>query len=290
MIVGLGWLSADEALRLEARTVVLSMQRLDLAPAELRRVFRERDLISISADRLTDGHGHYPIIARMSELGGALAPQIAARLCESRGEGRTGVLLTRIVGLAPAEIVIIGAGTLGLAAARGFAALGASVHLFDKDLGRLEAIAPTLPANLSTEIAHPEALDKAIRFANVLVLAVRVPGERAPLLLSDAAVRSMRPGAVLLDFSVDEGGAAATVRPIQGPEEAYLVHRVVHFTMPNSPSMVARTASQVLSQVLLPFVNLLAAGAHPTAHRTFAPAVWWGEAPGIEPFRSEDDE
>lgn len=277
LVVSLSWLEPRELDYLQEDAVVVNLDRLDLAPAATRRAISGRPLTVLSADRLRDRNNHAPVRERMAELAGALAPQLTARLLESSAPGRHGVLLAPLPGVHPAEICVIGAGTLGLTAARQFARIGALVHLLDHDLERLEACWDTLPANVFTALATPERIRQVTGFANAVVIAVRTAGPRSPVVLSEQTVRDMRPGSVILDFSIDGGGGAATSRPISRPEDAYVVHGVLHFSMPNTPTLVARTASKRLSHALLPFLSQLAGGADPRAHRTFAQAVWWGE-------------
>ncbi len=277
LVLSLGWLAPGDIARLRDDAVVVNLTRLDLAPADVRAATRDAGVTCVSADRLRDPAGRAPVRERMSELAGALAPQLAGRLLQSTGPGRHGVLLAALPGLPPPEVVVIGAGTLGANAARRFAALGLSVHLLDVHLDQLEALFPSLPPNVFTAVASPDRIATMAAFANVLVVAVRDGGTRAPVVVPDAVVRAMRPGAALLDFSIDRGGGAETSRPMSDPDEAYTVHGVLHLSMPNTPSLVARTATRRLSHALLPFVHQLADGAAPRAHPTFAPAVWWGE-------------
>lgn len=277
LVLSLGWLSPGDLGALRDDAMVVNLHRLDLAPAAVRAATRSSGATCVSADRLRDPSGHLPVLERMSELAGALAPQLAARLLESRAPGRHGVLLAALPGLPPPEVVILGAGTLGASAAHAFGALGLSVHLLDASLERLEVLFPDLPPNVFTAVASPERVATMGAFANVLVVAVRDGGTRAPVVVPDAVVRGMRAGSVLLDFSIDAGGGAATSRPISDPADAYTVHGVLHLSMPNTPTLVARTATRRLSHALLPFVRQLADGAAPKAHPTFSPAVWWGE-------------
>lgn len=237
---------------------VLSLPWLDLAPPAIGRALAAIGAKVRCARDLQDATGAYPVIAAMSRVVGAMAPQLAARLLESSAPGRFGVLLGRLPGVPSPEVVILGAGTLGTHAARAFAALGCSVHLLDDDIHRLERLADALPANVDTQLSGAAAVSHAARFANVLVGAARTPGQRAPLLVHASTVANMRRGAVILDFSIDEGGCVETSRPIAGPEDAYEVNGVVHFAMPNTASLVARTASRQLSHVLLPFVRKIA--------------------------------
>lgn len=277
ILVSIGRLIPADLDVIEPGTPSLAFHQLAMAPAALRRRYAEADVVAIGMDRLKNPEGRYPVIGRLSELAGALGPQLAARLLESSSAGRPGILLGRLPGVPPAEVVILGAGVLGVSAARAFAGIGASVHLLDRDLDRLREAASTLPANVVTAIASREAVDRAIRFANVVVGAVRTPGELNPVLVSEAQVRTMRPGSVVLDFAIAEGCSFATSRPIPGPEAAYSVHGVVHFTMLNATTLVARTASRLLSQAILPYVSLLGTGVTPKAHRVFAPAIYFGE-------------
>lgn len=277
ILVSIGRLVPADLDVVEPGTTSLAFHQLAMAPQALRRRYAEAEVVAVGLDRLKNNEGRYPVIGRLSELAGAIAPQLAARLLESTEPGRPGMLLGRLPGVPPAEVVILGAGVLGGSAARGFAGIGASVHLLDHDLDRLRAAADVLPGGVVTAIASREAVDRAIRFANVVVGAVRTPGELNPVLVSDEQVRSMRSGAVVLDFAIAEGCSFATSRPIPGPEAAYSVHGVTHFTMLNATTLVARTASRLLSQAVLPYVSLLGTGVTAKAHRTFAPAIYFGE-------------
>lgn len=262
---------------LRPETPVLAFHQLGLAPASLRRQYAEADIVAVGLDRLRQPDGTYPVVAALAELAGALAPQLAARLLESSGPGRAGVLLGRLPGVAPAEVVILGAGTLGVTAAARFLALGCSVHLLDRDLEVLRRAAAALPGAVTTTRSTPDAVARATRFANVLVGAVRIGAEPVPVLVPEALVAKMRPGAVILDFAIAEGGVVATSRPIHTPEDSYAVHGVWHLSMPRCTTLVARTASRVLSAALLPYLQLLGQGVTPKAHRVFAPAIHFGE-------------
>ncbi|MCA9719391.1 MAG: hypothetical protein KC468_32280, partial [Myxococcales bacterium] len=213
--------------------------------------------------RLVDARGELPIRQRMSELAGALAPQLAARMLESTRPGRFGVLLARVPGVAPPIVSIIGAGTLGATAARQFAGLGAIVHLLDVRCDHLRALASRLPANVITRESNAGAIDQVIRFSNVVVLAVEDADGHAPTVITWDHITAMRPGAALLDFSVQIGGASASSRPIASPDEVYEKLGVLHMTMPNTPALVARTASKRLSSALVPFILQLAREGEP---------------------------
>lgn len=280
LLVTMSWLGPDELRSVSPGSVALSMHRLEMAPAETKRAFRAGEIISMSADRLVDDHGVPPVFARIGELAGALAPQVASRLLESSAAGRRGVVLSRLPGIAPAEVVILGAGRLGAAAADHFARAGAAVYLLDRDIERLRDVSRWLPDGVVTLGAAPPVVDRTVRFADVLVGAAGTLGARAPVLVAEEQVAAMRPGSVILDLAIDHGGNVATSRPTHGPDDAYVAHGVVHLAMTNLTTLVARTASHVLNQCLVPFLEQLGAGAHPTTHRVFASAVWSGEEGG----------
>lgn len=269
-------LPADLAM-IQAGTPVLAFHQLGLAPRALRRQYAEAEVVAIGLERLRDEQGRHPILGALAELAGAMAPSIAARLLESTAPGRAGALLGRLPGVAPTEVVVLGAGTLGAAAARGFAGLGCSVLVLDADLERLRALSRELPPNVGTLHATSALIARSVAYANVVVGAVRSSSERVPVVVTEDMVRSMRPGAVILDFAMSDGGCVATSRPIQSPDEAYMVHGVWHFSMPRTTSLVARTASRVISTTSLPFLRLLGTGVTPKAHRVFAPAIYFGE-------------
>lgn len=272
VVLSLDWPEPAELAVMASGAVVVSLHDFARASAVQIAAAREAGVAVIGAENLRDGAGRAIVRHRMSEIAGALVPQLAGRLLESRAAGRPGVLLAPLPGQPPAAAVIVGAGSLGAQAARALAGLGVSVHLLDSDAARLDAVAPGLPAHVTTAMATREQLQRALRFANVLVLAVRDAAGRAPRLLVADDVATMREGAVLIDFSIDLGGASATSRPIADPEDAYTAYGVVHLTMPNTPTLVARAASRRLSDALLPFIDTLAAGAPPDAP-PFAAAV-----------------
>ena len=152
------------------------------------------------------------------------------------------------MGIPPADVVVLGAGVLGRAAARAFLGAGASVHLLDRALPPLEEAARAAPEAI-TALVTQDRLERYVAFADVLVGAVAVPGERTPLLLTRGLLARMRPGSVLLDFSIDQGGVSETSRP-----GVYQEMGVTHLCLPNVPALVPRTASHALTATLLPYL------------------------------------
>jgi alanine dehydrogenase len=274
LIVTLGWLDAEEIRHVTPGSVTVSLHRLEMAPAEIRKAFRAAGVVSLSADRLTDERGEVAVLARLGELAGALVPQVASRLLESTEPGRRGVILSRLPGVAPAEAVILGAGRLGVNAALHLARAGAAVHLIDRDMDRLSDVARWLPDSVVTLASAPPVIERAVKFADVLIGAAGTIGSRAPVLVSEEQVASMRPGSVIIDLAIDHGGNVATSRPTHGPDDAYLRHGVVHLAMPNLTSLVARTASRILSQTLRPSLERIVAAGRPATDPALSAAIW----------------
>lgn len=253
---------------------VLALHRLERAPRALRHALAERELIAIGADRLRDERGASPVREALDELSGALAPSLAARLLASEAPGRAGLLLGALPGLPAPEVAVLGAGVLGLAAARAFAALGAPVRLLDAELGRLRALGP-LPPGAATLEATPDALEESLRRAQVLVLPSPAPGLARPA-LDQSRLALLREGAVILDFS--EGEAIPGAVEVDHPDEAARLGPAWHLALREPSRLAAGSASRLLSAALLPYVRLLGTGVTPKAHRVFAPAIYFGEA------------
>jgi alanine dehydrogenase len=211
----------------------------------------------VAYEMLREPDGSRPILRPFSEIGGRLVPQIAAWLLQSP-EGK-GVLLSGIPGLAPAEVTILGAGEVGFNAARAFAGLGAQVTVLDEPrrLAELDRIFD-VPGRIRLHYAYPRQLARAVAYADVLVGAVLRPGQRAPQLVTERMVKDMRPGSVIIDVSIDQGGCVETSRPTTIRDPSFVKHEVIHYCVPNFTALVARTASRALSNVVRPYLLQLA--------------------------------
>lgn len=214
----------------------------------------DKKILAIGMELVLKEDGTHPIQRPMSKIAGNMAPQIAGRLLQSNLHNGRGLLLGGIEGVPPAEVVILGAGTLGTYAARSFTGLGASVHVVDKDIRQLERVAQETRGRVVTLPYTQRNLARLLSFADVLICAVQVPGEKPPQLVTREMVRGMKNGSVIIDFSVDQGGVAETTRLTPNEDHIYLEEGVIHFAVPNVPSWVARTASHVLSNVLLRYL------------------------------------
>ena len=199
-----------------------------------------------------------PLLAPMSDIAGRLAVQIGAHLLH-RPQGGRGLLLGGLPGAPRGRVVVLGAGHAGGNAATLAAAMGAEVLVFERNAARQREM-HALGGNVTALYPFPRSVDRAVREADLLIGAVLVPGAAAPRLVSADQVAGMRPGAVIVDIAVDQGGCVATTRPTSYADPTYVVSGVTHFGVTNMPGAVPRTASQALAAALVPYVLQLAAG------------------------------
>jgi len=244
----------DEYMHFRVGQTILSFLHLAVASPDLLEALQANDITAIAYETIERDDGARPVLLPTSVVAGRMAPVIAGQLLESTGGGR-GTLLSGIPGIPPAAVVILGAGVLGTNAARAFFGLGAEVTVLDKDLGALERIDGLFNSHVATMVATPYNIAKAVAFADVLVGAVAVPGGRAPILVTRDMVRKMRPGAVIIDFSIDNGGCVETSRPTNHVNPSYVEEGIIHYCVPNTPARVARTASYALANAMLPYLQ-----------------------------------
>jgi alanine dehydrogenase len=232
---------------------------LHLAAARHRKVdvLLEKRITAIAYETIERDDGSLPVLRTMSEVAGRMAPQLAATLLQSNHGGR-GVLLSGVPGVPPARVAIVGAGVLGTNAARTFLGLGADVFILDRSLDRLLEVDQEFNGRITTMVAYPFNIARVARFAEVLVGAVLMPGARAPVIVTREMVRSMKRGAVILDFSIDQGGCVETSRPTTLRDPIYTEEGVVHFCVPNVPGVVPRTATHAFNNAVWPYLRRVA--------------------------------
>lgn len=253
LIAKVSRLTASEYSHLRAGMTMLSFLHFAVASPDLAETMADKKMNAFAYEMIRDEKGRLPVLFPTSQVAGRLAPIIAGRLLENSYGGR-GILLSGIPGVPPAAVVIIGAGVLGLNATRAFRGLGAQVTVLDKDHARLELADRTFSGGVTTLLSSQYNLGRVLKFADVVVGAVLVPGERTPVLLTREMIRNMRPLAVFLDFSIDQGGCAETSRPTSHQYPTYVEEGVIHFAVPNVPARVARTASYALTNAALPYL------------------------------------
>jgi alanine dehydrogenase len=211
----------------------------------------------IAYETVTDRAGSLPLLAPMSEVAGRMAVQVGAH-CLEREQGGAGILLGGVPGVPPAKVVVLGGGVSGTNAARMAVGLEASVTIIDKSLIRLKELDLQFGPRATTLFATTAAIEQAVLAADLVIGAVLVPGAAAPKLVTSAMVRRMRPGSVLVDIAIDQGGCFETSRPTTHSAPTYVLDGVVHYCVTNMPGAVALTSTFALTNATLPFVLALA--------------------------------
>ena len=230
---------------------------LHLAPdPEQTRALLASGVTAIAYETVTSPSGGLPLLTPMSEIAGRLAPQVGARYLE-RTEGGRGVLLGGVPGVPPAEVVVLGGGVSGTHAATIALGMGATVFVVDRSGEALRRIAAQFPG-LRTIFSTHDALAHILRRADLLIGAVLVPGAAAPKLVTREMVTSMKPGSVIVDIAIDQGGCCETSHPTTHSHPTYVEEGVIHYCVTNMPGAVARTSTFALNNATLPFVLALA--------------------------------
>lgn len=232
---------------------IMAFMHLAVASPDLHSALARSEITAIAFEEMQDDDGTLPVLVPMSEAAGRLAPVIAGQLLTTTHGGR-GILLSGIPGVPRGIVGIVGGGTLGSSAARAFVAAGAQAIILDKDVRKLQRLDDLFGGTVTTMVSNEYNLNRVVSFADVLVGCVLVPGQRAPILITREMVRKMRPGAVILDYAIDQGGCVETSRPTTLRDPTFVSEGVVHFCVPNSASMVARTVSHALTNVALPYL------------------------------------
>ncbi len=211
----------------------------------------------IAYETVTDAVGRLPLLKPMSEVAGRMAIQVGAAFLEKTQGGR-GVLLGGVPGVRPADVVILGAGVAGYNAAQIAVGMRARVTVFDKNLARLEELDREFDGRLETIYSTRAAVEDAVREADLVIGAVLVAGAAAPKLITRAMLKTMRPGAVLVDISIDQGGCFETSHATTHDDPVFVVDDIIHYCVANMPGAVARTSAFALNNATLPFTLALA--------------------------------
>lgn len=227
------------------------------AVPDLARVLVAKKVSAIGYETVELPDGSLPLLTPMSEVAGRMAVQIGAYYLEKLNGGR-GVLLGGVPGVAPATVTILGGGTVGTNAAQMALGMGAKVILIDRGLNRLRYLAEVLHGNLVTLASNPHNIAEAVAEADLLIGAVLVAGAKAPHLVSHDMVAAMRPGSVIVDVSVDQGGCVETCHPTTHSNPTFFVDGVLHYCVPNIPGAVPRTSTIALSNSTLAYAIELA--------------------------------
>jgi len=242
---------------MRAGSTIMGFLHLAAARSEKAVTLLDKNITAIGFEIVQGEDGDLPVQIPMSQLGGRMTPQIAAMLSQNNYGGK-GILLGGVPGVPPAEVIILGGGTSGMAAARSFLGMGASVYILDHNLTRLRELDQFFQGRVITMVSHTFNIEKVCGFADVVVGAVLVPGARTPIVVKREMIKAMRPRAVVIDLSIDQGGCIETSRPTTHSNPTYVDEDVIHYCIPNMTGVLGRTATHALGNASWPFLQLIA--------------------------------
>lgn len=245
--------SEAETELLRPEQILISPIHLPVMKTEILEKMMEKKITALSFENMKDDSGHNPIVRSMSEIAGSAVMLIAGQYLSSFNQGK-GVLLGGISGIPPTKVVIIGAGIVGEYAARTALAVGASVKIFDNNIYKLKRLQNNIGARLWTSVIEPKILAKQLKTCDVAVGALSSSTGRTPIVVTEEMVAMMRPGSVIVDVSIDRGGCFETSEVTSHEHPVIRKFDVIHYGVPNIPSGFARTASQAVSNVLMPLL------------------------------------
>lgn len=212
---------------------------------------------AVAYETLRDDQGRLPLLTPMSEVAGRMSIQEGAKYLERPQQGR-GILLGGVPGVAPAHITILGGGIVGANAAKVAAGFGADICLLDINMDRLRYLDDVMPANVDVLFSDRHILREQLQRADLVIGAVLIPGAKAPRLIERQDLAMMKPGSVIIDVAIDQGGCVATSRPTTHSEPTYIVDEVLHYCVTNMPGAVGRTSTYALCNVTLPWALIIA--------------------------------
>ncbi len=244
----------NEIEMLRHKQILVSALQLTVQPKDTLKRMMEKRMTAVAWDFIKDREGIYPIVRAMGEIAGTTSIQVASEYL-SADKGGQGLMLGGISGVEPAEVVIIGAGTVGEFATRAALGLGASVKVFDKSIYRLRRLQSSLGQRIWTSVIQPVELRRALRSADVAIGALRPEHGRTPMVVTEEMVKEMKNGSVIVDVSIDRGGCFETSEVTTHTDPVYKRYGVVHYCVPNIASRVPRTASTALSNIFGPHVQ-----------------------------------
>jgi len=233
--------------------ILISALHLGSTKDDFFKKLHAKNITGIGFEFIQDADDSFPIVRMLHEITGSMAIQIAAHYLESFHNGQ-GILLGGISGVPPATVVILGAGIIGEYSARTALGYGAQVFVMDNNLSQLRRLENALDRRIVTAMANQQYLSSALKFADVVIGAVMEEGNRAPCWVTEPMVSQMKPGSVIVDTVIDQGGCLSTSRATTHSKPVYRMHDVVHYCVPNIPARVARTGTNALNNVLAPYL------------------------------------
>ncbi len=242
------------------------------ADRQLTEAMLNTGCTAVAYETLVDDQGRLPLLTPMSEVAGRMSIQEGAKYLERPQMGR-GILLGGVPGVAPANITILGGGVVGANAAKIAAGFNANVGLLDINMDRLRYLADVMPANVDVLFSDRHTIREQLSRADLVIGAVLIPGAKAPQLIEEKDLQQMKPGSVIIDVAIDQGGCIATSRPTSHSQPTYVVHGVVHYCVTNMPGAVGRTSTYALCNVTLPWLLEIAERGLPQAVSDLPPVA-----------------
>src|SRR3954462_4359722 len=226
------------------------------AGPELTKVLLKKKILGIAYETVEGADKSFPLLKPMSQIAGRLSIQIGAYFLQSQ-HGGSGVLLGGIPGTMPGHVVVVGAGNSGAHAVQMAAGMGARVTVLDLDTNKLEALDTEYRGRVVTLMSNPANIEAEVADADLLIGAVLIPAAKAPIVVHRDTVAKMRPGSVIVDIAIDQGGCIESIRPTSHKNPVYNEHGVIHYAVPNMPALVGRTSTLGLTQATEPYVAML---------------------------------
>ena len=271
MIVKVKEPQAAECRLLRSGQIVFTYFHL-AADRKLTEDLLQSGMIAVAYETLRDSQGRLPLLTPMSEVAGRMSIQEGAKYLERPQMGR-GILLGGVPGVEPAHITILGGGVVGANAAKIAAGFRANIGLLDVNMDRLRYLDDIMPANVTVLFSDRETVRQQLQRADLVIGSVLVPGAKAPLLIEREDLKLMKPGSVIIDVAIDQGGCVATSRPTTHSNPTYLVDDVLHYCVTNMPGAVGRTSTYALCNVTLPWALQIANRGIAKAAETLAPVA-----------------
>jgi alanine dehydrogenase len=248
--------TAEEVEWLREGQTVMGFLHLVAARRSRVEALLHKRITAIGYEMIQLDDGTLPVLVPMSQAAGRMTVQVAATLLQNDRGGK-GILLSGVPGVPAAEVVILGAGTLGSYAARAFVGIGAAVSVLDQDLSKLQKLDADVNGRIVTMVSHEFNLRKVVKFADVLIGAILVPGARTPIIITRDMVRTMKPRSAIMDLSVDQGGCVETSRPTTHRTPTFVDENVIHYCVPNMTAVTARTATHAFNNAAWPYIQAL---------------------------------
>ncbi|MBL1281492.1 MAG: alanine dehydrogenase [Fluviicola sp.] len=243
----------DEVAMMPGNQTLISALQISIQPKIILQKLIKKKITAIAWDYIRDDSGVFPVVRAMGEIAGSTAMLVAGELLSSFYNGK-GLMLGGVAGVQPTEVVVIGAGTVGENATRCALGLGASVKVFDNSLSKLRRLQNDIGTRVYTSVIQPKVLAKSLMRADVVIGALRAPLGRTPCVVTEEMIQNMKPGSVVIDISIDQGGVFETSRVTTHNNPTFRKHDIIHYCVPNIASRVSRTASFALSNIFSPIL------------------------------------